>query len=100
MQKIVAKFNQTYRHPLNPNIRIMDIQSEVGELTKEVIKVQKYGTLPFAVTHDMQLELGDVLYSVLSFAEEQGIDAEQALHLAIAKYEARIAQKGHIGSGN
>jgi len=100
MQKLVAEFNQTHRLPLHPNMRMMDIQSEVGELTKELIKVQSYGSKPFAVSKEMELELGDVLYSVLSLAEEIGLDAEGCLKQAIAKYEGRIAQKGNIGSGN
>ena len=44
------------------------------------------------------MELGDVIYSLLSFAIENGIDPKEVLKSAIEKYENRMIKKGHIGS--
>lgn len=94
----VKIFNQNHLAPLDANIRIHDIVSEVGELAKEVIKAQDYGQKTFAVTKDLFLEYGDVLYSLLSFGIENNIDIEDSLEQVINKYKARFANKKHIGS--
>ena len=31
------------RKPLRPEIRLMDVSSEIGELTKEILKATEYG---------------------------------------------------------
>ena len=43
------------------------------------------------------MELGDAIYSLLSFAIENGIDPKEVLKSAIEKYENRMIKKGHIG---
>lgn len=80
--------------------RILDIQSELGELAKEYLKQTKYGSCEFFATEDFKLEFGDVLYSVLSLAEEAKIDAKKCLNLAIDKYKARLKQDNGIGSNH
>ena len=70
----------------------MDIQSEMGELSKEYLKATDYGSKEFGTTEDFNLELGDVLYSLLSLAEEQGVDAKQSLE--------KVLKKKNMGSGN
>ena len=49
--------------------------------------------------NDFQEELGDVLYSLLSLAEESGVDAETALDRVLAKYKKRIESSDNMGSG-
>ncbi len=98
MKKIVKEFNEKYMKPLDINIRMHDIVSEAGELAKEVIKGQDYGSKPFEKTDNFEGEIGDCLYSIISLANENGIDAEIALVKAIQKYKDRIEKKGHSGS--
>lgn len=103
MQKKVKDFNDNRNCHLKPmpvSARVLDIQSEVGELAKEVLKNSKYGTQEFVLTEDFELELGDVLYSLLSLADEAGVDADKALSRVIEKYRKRIADKKDMGSGN
>ena len=95
MQKIVKEFNEyakevAHRSQMPVTARMLDIESEVGELSKEVLKSTSYGTKDFVVTEDFKLELGDVLYSVLSMAEEVGVDSNNCLDMVIKKYRARI----------
>ncbi|MBQ9791805.1 MAG: nucleotide pyrophosphohydrolase [Clostridia bacterium] len=82
-----------------PHARVLDIVSEMGELSKEVLKNTKYVTADFVVTEDFVMEYGDVLYSLLSLANEVGIDSVDALDKAIEKYKSRITQNGNMGSG-
>ena len=98
MENIVKEFNEKYMKGMSPENRMLDIQSEIGELGKEVLKATDYGTEEFKVTEDLELELGDALYSLLSFAHENGIDAKAQVQKVIDKYTKRFVSKGHIGS--
>ena len=103
MQNKVLEFNRNmpcHSKPMPVSARILDIQSELGELGKEVLKASRYGTEGFAKTEDFEMELGDALYSILSLANETGIDAEVALDKVLEKYRKRIENKGNMGSGN
>ena len=102
MQNKVKSFNEEkdcHFKPMSPEARMLDIMSEVGELGKEILKNTKYGTADFTLTEDFVMEYGDVLYSLLSLANETGVDSASALDMAIEKYRTRIKQKGDMGSG-
>ena len=101
MQNKVKKFNDEllcHRQKMPTYARILDIQSEVGELSKEYLKSTKYGTKDYLVTEDFLLEYGDVLYSLLSLANELEIDSKIALDKVFEKYKNRIEKNGSIGS--
>ena len=102
MQNKVSEFNKLrncHTEPMPAMARVLDIQSEVGELAKEVLKSTKYGTKEFVKTEDFELELGDVLYSLLSLADEMGVDAGSSLDKVIEKYRKRIESNDSMGSG-
>lgn len=100
MENLVKDFNKKYMKKLDINLRLLDIQSELGELSKEIIKSQDYGSKEFELTDNLIMEYGDCLYSLLSFGIENNIDPKKALQLALNKYENRFKNKGHIGSNN
>ena len=75
---------------MDPQSRMMDISSEVGELNKEVLKSTKYGEKEFIMTNEFQEEYGDVLYSVLSMGIENGIDIEANIKKMIKKMNSRF----------
>lgn len=77
--------------------RVLDLESEVGELAKEVTTSTKYGASPAnaAVAGD---EIGDTLFALLAVADAAEVDAGHALDEAIAKYESRIETTGDAGS--
>ena len=77
MQEKVKNFNDNlsiHKTPMPVSARLLDISSELGELNKEFLKATKYGTQNFEVTEDFILEYGDVLYALLSLANETNID--------------------------
>jgi len=96
-QSKVAEFIEKYDMDGTTEFRILDLVSEVGEVAKDATKSAGYGTDPdnLSVKKD---EIGDVLFSVLAVAESLDIDAEEALNLALEKYEKRINEKGDPGS--
>ena len=101
MQKKVKDFNSKmncHRKPMPTYARLMDIQSEFGELTKEYLKGTKYGTKDFEMHVDFELEFGDVLYSMFCLANELELDSEKCLDKVLEKYKSRIEQNGTMGS--
>lgn len=102
MVEKVKQFNERkmcHKEPMPVYARLMDIQSELGELAKEYLKHSKYGTTEFNKTEDFELEFGDVLYSMLSLGIEMEIDSEKALDKVLEKYQMRINEKKNMGSG-
>lgn len=98
MVSMIKDFNKRLGGSLDAETRMMDISSEAGELAKEVIKSTSYGEKRFQKTNGVENELGDLLYSVISFALENGIDPKGAVEKVILKYENRLNMKGNMGS--
>ena len=81
-------------------VRYIDLVSEVGELGKEILKSSHYGKESFSSTKDFELELGDVLFSLICVANSLNMDLDQAISNVLKKYHDRFSTKGNIGSGN
>lgn len=102
MQKKVKNFNDNrgvHTRPMPVSARIMDINSELGELAKEYLKCTNYGTSEFNSNDEFIMEYGDVLYSMLSLANELNINAEKSIDMVLEKYQKRIDNKKDMGSG-
>ena len=103
MQNKVKNFNENrtcHSNPMPVYARLLDIQSEMGELAKEYLKGSKYGTQEFELKDDFKEEYGDVLYALISLADEVGINAEECLDTAINKMRERMKKSNSFGSGN
>ena len=103
MQDKVKNFNDKrtcHKKPMPIYARILDIQSELGELAKEYLKNSKYGTEDFSLKTGFEEEYGDVLYALFSLANELGISSEECLDIALNKLQARMEKKNNLGSGS
>lgn len=98
-QEKAAAFARSHGLSMAPQIRFADLVSELGELSKELLKASDYGTGSLALTAGMEEELGDCVFSLLCLADCLGIDAEDALDGVLAKYERRFSERGEVGSG-
>ncbi|MCK9293151.1 MAG: MazG nucleotide pyrophosphohydrolase domain-containing protein [archaeon] len=78
-------------------IGMLDITSEIGELSKEVIKGTNYGVKDFSKTENTDMEFGDVLFSLIVLANKLDVDLNKSLDMALEKYKKRI-EKGNMGS--
>ena len=96
-QQRVKDLMARYGLGTDPQARMLDLSSEVGELAKEVLKATGYGTRPLAPTASLEEELGDCVFSPLCVSEALGLDGEKALDQALEKYKARFAEAGDIG---
>lgn len=102
MQNKVNEFNKNktcHKKAMPIYARLLDIQSEMGELAKEYLKGSRYGTSEFELKEDFKKEYGDVLYALLSLAGEVGIDSEECLDMVLAKLKERMNNSGSFGSG-
>ncbi|MBN2881711.1 MazG-like family protein [Candidatus Woesearchaeota archaeon] len=78
--------------------KTLDLVSEVGEFSKEILKATDYGKEKITPSEDMVLEMGDVFYSLIAIANELDINLNDALDIVLKKYESRINNKGDPGS--
>ncbi|MFH1711943.1 MAG: MazG-like family protein [Patescibacteria group bacterium] len=99
LQEQVKKFEKKYGLISPPEHRMLDLVSEVGEVAKEVLKMTDYGRKPEKYREEIELELGDVLYSLASVANYYKVDLEDTLKRTLVKYEKRL-KKGSAGSEN
>ncbi len=70
--------------------RLLDLVSEVGELSKDVLKMSNYGREDFKLNPEVEMELGDVLYCLITVANSLDVSLEDALAKVVAKYEKRL----------
>lgn len=102
MQNKVKEFNDNrtcHKKEVPTYARILDIQSEIGELAKEYLKNSKYGTEQFDLKSEFKEEYGDVLYAMISLANELGIDCEECLDKTLQKLQDRMQKNNSMGSG-
>ena len=97
----IARFEEGYWPPLAILARLME---EVGELSREVN--HRFGSKPKRddeTPAELELEIADVLFVIISLANQQGVDLERAFARVMDKYEARDAgrwtPKAAPGSG-
>jgi len=97
-QDRVAAFVDEHGLKADLPYRVLDLESEIGEIAKEVTTSTEYGATPgdAAIASD---EIGDALFALLALADAAGVDAESALGESLAKYESRIDESGDAGSG-
>lgn len=98
-QQRVARFVRQHHLASEVPFRVLDLASEVGEIAKEVLKASEYGARPFRPGANWADELGDALFSLICIANQSGVDLDQALQGALAKYQARLDRSGVPDSG-
>ena len=98
-QQVVAEFVAAHHLDASPEIRVLDLVSEVGELAKEVLKGSAYGQQQFRSTEEWAVELADCFFSLICLANGTGVDLDAALAAVLAKYQRRLRQTGEAGSG-
>ncbi len=98
-QRKAAQFAQVHELNMDPQIRLLDLTAELGELSKELLKASDYGKAPITATKDMEEELGDCVFSLLCLCDSLHLDSEKALHAVLEKYRRRFGETNGIGSG-
>ena len=103
IQARVVTFVEKHQIEASPEMRLLDLISEVGELSKEILKANNYGKEAFELSSDQQAtwteELGDAFFSLICLANSTQVDLDDALHQVLNKYALRLQVKGDAGSG-
>ena len=97
-QDRVAAFVAEHDLHADPAYRILDLESEVGEIAKDAAESTGYGDAP-ADVDVANTEVGDALFALLALAESLDVDAGAALDEALAKYRDRLDETGSAASG-
>lgn len=97
-QEMIKQITNKYNLELSPELRYIDLSSEVGELGKEILLSTGYGANPFIATDNLESEIGDTFYSLICIANSLNIDLSNSLIKVLQKYEKRFSEKGNIGS--
>ncbi|MBB6690196.1 nucleotide pyrophosphohydrolase [Cohnella xylanilytica] len=87
----ITQFKEGYFSPLALLARMTE---EVGELAREVN--HQYGEKPKKADeadNSIELELGDILFIVLCFANSEGIDLTEAFNQVMHKFNTRDANR-------
>lgn len=98
-QEQAARLIKDFGLMTNPASRFLDLNSELGELAKELLKAGNYGGKTITVTDGVKDELGDCLFSMLALCEALGLDGEEHFYHALEKYRRRLADTGRADSG-
>lgn len=91
VDQYISQFKEGYFHPLSMLARMTE---EVGELAREVN--HRYGEKPKKpeeAEQNMEMELGDLLFILICFANSLNIDLEEAFRQVMNKYEERDANR-------
>lgn len=87
----ISQFKEGYFSPLSMLARMTE---EVGELAREVN--HQFGEKPKKATeqeNSIELELGDILFITICFANSQGIDLTEAFDKVMHKFNTRDANR-------
>lgn len=91
VDRYISQFEIGYFSPLAMIARLAE---ELGELSREVN--HRYGEKPKKKSEaesDMENELGDLFFVLISFANSQRISLDEALRRVMKKYETRDADR-------
>jgi len=98
LQKAIADFTEENNLVCSPQSRLLDLLSELGEVSKELLKGSDYGRGELVLPVGWHEEIGDLLFSLICLANESGVDLKDALDCVMEKYKRRL-EKGGVGSG-
>ncbi|MBP1155290.1 MULTISPECIES: nucleotide pyrophosphohydrolase [unclassified Paenibacillus] len=91
VHEYISQFKEGYFSPLSMMARMSE---EVGELAREVN--HQYGEKPKKATEEdnsIELELGDILFITICFANSMGIDLAEAHDKIMHKFRTRDADR-------
>lgn len=91
VDRYISQYKEGYFQPLSMLARMAE---EVGELAREVN--HRYGEKPKKpdeAENSIELELGDILFIVICFANSLGIDLTEAYDKVMHKFQTRDADR-------
>ncbi|MBO8127734.1 MAG: nucleotide pyrophosphohydrolase [Peptococcaceae bacterium] len=91
VDRYISQYEEGYFHPMTLVARLAE---EVGELAREVN--HRFGEKPKKPDEppgDLALELADILFIIICYANSLNIDLEEAFRRVMNKYNSRDANR-------
>ena len=98
VQALVGEFITKNGLEADASARLLDVTSELGELSKEYLKATDYGKVDFRATQSWQQEFGDVFFALLCLANETSVDLSETLEQTLSQYRRRLRAEGTVTS--
>lgn len=101
IQKEVLEFVNQNELNISLPLRMLDLVSEVGELSKEVLNNTNYGTEDWSndnLGNEWEKEIGDLFFTLVCVANSSGVDLQECLQRSLDKYKKRLKENDQIGS--
>jgi len=86
----IQQFEEGYWPPL---AMFASLVEEVGELGREINNIERYKIKRESSTSALDIEIGDVLFSLICIANYFKVDIESALLRTLEKYTKRDSQR-------
>jgi NTP pyrophosphatase (non-canonical NTP hydrolase) len=86
----VQQFDEAYWPHLAMSACLVE---EVGEVSREINNIEKYKTKRETSVSDLDVEIGDVLFSIICIANYYKIDMESTFMKTLEKYSKRAAKR-------
>jgi len=86
----IGRFEEGYFPPL---LMLARLTEETGEVARVLAHAHGKTPKPGEAAGELAEELADLLFVLVSMANSHGIDLEEAFLAALAKYEARDADR-------
>ncbi|PKP59233.1 nucleotide pyrophosphohydrolase [Candidatus Atribacteria bacterium HGW-Atribacteria-1] len=89
-QTRVKEFVSKYQLKTSIEARFLDLVSEIGEASKEILKGSNFGKDNLKLKDSWVYEIGDIYFSLLCLCNLTEIDIEKSLTKVLEKYKKRI----------
>lgn len=73
-------------HATAPTL-LLDLQERLGKLSAEALRLTIHGRRPMRPDAGWERALGDLMFTMISIADQTGVDLERAVQIAIADLE-------------
>ena len=89
-QEKVKNFCKDFNLDSGVEFKVLDLISEVGEFSKEVLKATDYGKEKVDSNDELKMEIGDIFYSLITIANSLDINLDEALDKVLELNKKRL----------
>lgn len=89
-QEKVKNFCNDFNLDSGVEFKVLDLISEVGEFSKEVLKATDYGKEKVDSNDELKMEIGDIFYSLITIANSLDLNLDEALDEVLEHNKKRL----------
>lgn len=85
MQTAVAQTVDRLEMHATATAILLDVQDKLGDLCREALRITSNGRRPFRPTQGWESAIAELSFTILSLADQTGIDLEQAVQKVVMR---------------